>query len=130
MKLTIVSSLKKGLESPVLRGQIAIWLITIFGTLFTAILLKSETISSTNLSTCTYITSGIGLISGGFIAGRKAGGNGWLNGLLQGLLYVMMLFAISFLAFDSSPSISFWLLTLIVCSITTLSGVVGVNTSK
>lgn len=130
MMSTLMSKMKEKWQLPAVAGQGTIWMLLLTGCILTASLVNSEAISGAYLPTLGCLINSVALAGGGFVAGRKAGKNGWYHGLLQGAIYSMTLFLVSFLAFDAGLSNYFLLFMASACGLTTLSGMVGVNTAK
>ena len=125
-ELTTSTTFKK--ISPFLFCQAIIWAFIFFGALLTTVTLKYTDFSSSLLPFISLIINGLGLLLGGFIAGRKHKKHGWYKGGLQGIGYVVTLFLISFLAFEKQMSINPMLFGTFAFSISALGGILGVNT--
>ena len=72
----------------------------------------------------------ISMLIGGIYIGTKASKNGWLEGLKVGLEVIIILFIISYLAFDQGINIKTLIYYFILLSSSTLGSMVGINKRK
>lgn len=70
------------------------------------------------------------MLLGGIYIGTKASKNGWLEGLKVGLEVVIILFVISYLAFDQGINIKTLIYYFILLSSSMLGSMVGINKRK
>ncbi|MEN9405750.1 MAG: hypothetical protein RLZ12_34 [Bacillota bacterium] len=117
------------LASPTISGQIAIWLTTLITAMLTAFMMRINLLSSLYLPTCSYVINLLSLALGGFVAGRKAKERGWYYGLMQGAIYSSAIFIVSFLSNDQGLTPYFLGNGAILCLLSTVTGVLGVNTA-
>lgn len=119
------------LRSPWIAGQLTLWSILLLGSLFTSLFMHYSSISlSSTLPTITFALNGCGLLVGGFVAGRKSSGKGWLYGGMQGIIYSCTLLFISFLAFDSGMRINPLLFSTFSFGVSAIGGILGINMKK
>ncbi|GGE27272.1 hypothetical protein GCM10011571_31850 [Marinithermofilum abyssi] len=117
-------------RNPMVGGVTLILAVVLAGSVITALLLRFSTISESTLPYFTYGINAAALLSGGWVSGRKAGRRGWLYGGLTGLVYVLLIFIIGFLAFDTAMRVQPALLLICATSLSALGGVFGVNTGN
>ncbi|EGK14560.1 MULTISPECIES: TIGR04086 family membrane protein [Kroppenstedtia] len=118
------------LRSPLLTGIAVVLGTVLAGSLILAILLRFSTVAEADLPYFTYGINGVALVSGGWLAGRRAGYKGWLYGGMTGILYVLIVLIVGFLAFDASMRVQPFLFTVCATGLSTLGGIFGVNTRK
>lgn len=76
------------------------------------------------------IFASISIFIGSFILGKKTNKKGYLEGIKYGLIACVMMFIISFLAFDNSFNLSSFIYYLILMIVSVLGGVFGINKKK
>ncbi|MNW54399.1 hypothetical protein D3C74_319980 [compost metagenome] len=118
------------LSHPTLSGLWYAFLWMMIGALGLSLLLQSEMIEETHLGKYIYIVHSISALFGGLVSGKRAGRKGLLQGSVTGLFYGVLLFIISFLALDSSLSLSDLSLLIPALIIGAVGGVLGVNLHK
>ncbi|PTX55343.1 putative membrane protein (TIGR04086 family) [Melghirimyces profundicolus] len=116
-------------RSPLLTGISIVLGTVLVGSVLTALLIRFTGVAEASLPYFTYGINGVALISGGWMAGRRAGQKGWLYGGLTGLLYVLIVLIIGFLAFDTGMRVQPFLFTVCATGMSALGGIFGVNTS-
>lgn len=115
-------------SNPVLLGLGVIVGSVLAGSVIITLLLRYTALSEVNLPYFTYGINGISILAGGWLAGAKSQKRGWLSGGLTGLFYVLLIFLIGFLAFDTSMRVQPLLFTVCVVSLSALGGILGINT--
>lgn len=123
-------ALSRGWQNPWLAGQLLIWLIVIILSFGVALILRYTSMETSTLPTLTFFINAIALLSGGYIAGKKAGNKGWYFGGMQGVIYSILLALISFLAFDLEMRASLWVFLVCAFGISALGGIFGVNSGE
>lgn len=114
-------------RSPLLAGLIAVWFLVIAGSLITAIVLHYTDVAEQNINYFSYTINAFALLFGGWISGRKSSRKGWYHGAITGLLYVVIVYLIGFLAFDTSLDLKSVLHVIGAMAIAAFGGMMGVN---
>ncbi|BCU81343.1 hypothetical protein JIR001_11260 [Polycladomyces abyssicola] len=131
MKTPMVDhSSKFRLRSPLLAGLLLIWTVVIAGSVLVTFLLRWTSIQESSLPFITYGINGIALLGGGWLAGRKSRGKGWLYGGMAGLLYALIVWMLAFLAFDTAMRLPPLLFSGAAFGLSALGGMVGVNSRR
>ncbi|MNC36995.1 hypothetical protein D3C75_855430 [compost metagenome] len=115
------------LSHPTLSGLWYAFLWMMIGALGLSLLLQSDIIEETDLNLYIYIVHSLSALFGGLVSGKRAGRKGLYQGAVTGLFYGVLLFIISFLALDSSLTLSDLSLLLPALIIGAIGGVLGVN---
>lgn len=115
--------------TPILYGLIAVVGTLLASSFMLSLLLHFTALSETAIHWFLLPITLITLFAGGFIAGLKSGTKGWYVGGVTGLAFLLLVWLISFLGFDTA----FRLQNLLIYSSYLLSsvigGVIGVNMS-
>ncbi|GGA40325.1 hypothetical protein GCM10007416_11620 [Kroppenstedtia guangzhouensis] len=117
-------------RSPLLTGITVVLGTVLSGSLILAVLLRFSAVAEADLPYFTYGINGVALLSGGWLAGRRAGYKGWLYGGITGILYVLIILIIGFLAFDASMRVQPFLFTVCATGLSALGGIFGVSTRR
>lgn len=120
--------LKNGIKA-ISFGLLFIFLIIVIVGFVLSLLLQFSNLTEQSLQWVTTIVTFLALFIGGFIAGGKGKEAGWLLGGLTGLGFVIIVFLIQFLGFNSNYDISQLYYHIGYLLIATLGGVIGVNMS-
>ncbi|AUS08469.1 TIGR04086 family membrane protein [Laceyella sacchari] len=128
MKEALFDTAKKGWQSPWLVGQCWIWGIILFCSFLAALGLRYTSLPSDNVTAISYIVNAGALFAGGLASGRRAGRKGWMIGGIQGVLFVLLVWLLSFLAFDAAPTINPLAFLCFAFAVGGLGGMIGVNT--
>lgn len=72
----------------------------------------------------------ISMLIGGIYIGRKATKNGWIEGLKIGLSMIILLFIISYLAFDKGINIKTFIYYFILLASSVFGSMIGINKRK
>lgn len=122
--------MRQTVATPVMSGLMYMILILLIGSVITALLLQFTAISERSLPYFTYSIHLIGTLIGGFAAGRKVEGKGWIYGGMTGLVYALLLTLIAFLAFDQGLSSKSLAMLAGAFGSSAIGGIFGVNTGK
>lgn len=125
-----MDSFRRGWRNPWFAGQLLIWIIVVMLSFIVALLLRYTSMGSTTLPAITFFINAVGLLCGGYMAGKRAGQRGWFFGGMQGIIYTLILGLISFLAFDLQMQTSILLFMLSAFGLGALGGIFGVNTGE
>ncbi|MDQ0090011.1 putative membrane protein (TIGR04086 family) [Paenibacillus anaericanus] len=117
------------LTHPTLSGLWYAFLWMMIGALVLSLLLHFSLLEESQLPWCTYVVHSISIVMGGIVSGKRARQKGWYQGALTGLLYGILLLLISFLALDTSLTLSDLALLIPTFVLGALGGVIGVNVS-
>src|SRR5690625_2783755 len=120
--------LKNGIKA-ISFGLLFIFLIIVIVGFVLSLLLQFSNLTEQSLQWVTTIVTFLALLIRGFIAGGKGKDAGWLLGGLTGLGFVIIVFLIQFLGFNSNYDISQLYYHIGYLLIATLGGVIGVNMS-
>ena len=120
--------LKNGIKA-ISFGLLFIFLIIVIVGFVLSLLLQFSNLTEQSLQWVTTIVTFLALFIGSFIAGGKGKEAGWLLGGLTGLGFVIIVFLIQFLGFNSNYDISQLYYHIGYLLIATLGGVIGVNMS-
>jgi len=113
----------------VFAGLLYTLALVLGGALLTAFLLSFTDIRESSLPYFTYAINVIGLLLGGFVAGRRCGNKGWYYGGMTGLCYFLLVLLIGFLGFDVPMQLVTLLYLLGAFVIGAVGGIFGVNAS-
>lgn len=105
----------------------AIILVVGFGL---SLLLQFSNVTEQSLQWITAIITFLALFIGGFIAGGKGREAGWVLGSVTGLGFVIIIFLIQFLGFNSNYELTQLIYHVAYVLTATLGGVIGVNVSS
>jgi putative membrane protein (TIGR04086 family) len=130
VKENIIDSLKGGLRSPWIAGQLYIWTMILMGSFIIALFMRYTSMTTNQLPMLIYTLNALSLLTGGFVAGKRAGTKGWAVGGIQGIIYVLLLMLICFLSFDASMAIHPGLFMICAFGLSSIGGIFGVNTSS
>jgi len=130
MNLIQATNSAKKVSHPILIGLTYALAIVIVGSLITALLLSFTSLSDSKLSIISFAVTGLSLLIGGFIAGKRAGLKGWYYGGLTGLIFGVIISMINFLAFDLGFNLRSLILILLTFLFGAFGGVLGVNSKK
>jgi len=119
----------KILLRPILSGIISILGILIFSSFILSLLLQFTTITEASVHWFILPITLITLFIGGFIAGQRSGQRGWYVGALTGLAYLVLIWLITFLGFDSTLSLKNMIYYALYLILAIVGGMVGVNMS-
>lgn len=72
----------------------------------------------------------ISMLIGGIYIGTKASKKGWLEGLKVGLIVIVLMFVISYLAFDQGMTIKTVIYYFILLASSMLGSMIGINKRK
>jgi putative membrane protein (TIGR04086 family) len=113
--------------SPVASGLYwsGIWLA--IGALVLSIMLMSSSLSDSRMLPWVFCIHGYASFAGGFVSAKRSGRRGWYFGMANGLLYTILLLIISFLATDSSWTLTVPSLLAVTCITGAFGGMLGVN---
>lgn len=114
-------------RSPLLAGLLTVWLLVIFGSLITALVLNVTQVQEQYFNYFSYTINILALLIGGWMAGRRSGQRGWYYGALTGLLYAILVFFIGLLAFDTVLNWQSVILFGGAIVIAAVGGMLGVN---
>jgi putative membrane protein (TIGR04086 family) len=130
VKENMIDSVKGGLRSPLIAGQLYIWTMILVGSFIIALFMKYTSMKTDQLPLLIYILNALALLTGGFVSGKRAGKKGWAVGGLQGIIYVLFLMLICFLSLDASMSVHPGLSMVCAFGLSSIGGIFGVNTSR
>jgi putative membrane protein (TIGR04086 family) len=130
MRENMVGSVKWGLRSPWIAGQLYIWAIILVGSFIVALFMRYTSMKTDQLPLLVYTLNALSLLIGGFVSGKRAGQKGWAVGGIQGIIYALFLMLICFLSLDASISIHPGLLMLCAFGLSSIGGIFGVNVSR
>lgn len=120
-------SVQKRILSPIVAGLITALILMLIGVLFVSVLLMSDQLGESSLTTAVYLIHGASLLAGGWVAGRRKGKRGWYHGGLLGIVYWLLILIIGFLSMNATIHLD-TLITAAICLITgTIGGMFGVN---
>lgn len=77
-----------------------LWMM--IGALGLSLVLKWSSLEEQDLTAWTYAVHAFSLLAGAFVSGKRSERKGWHQGAITGILYVILIFIISFLALNSS----------------------------
>lgn len=128
--------MKGSAEYPGLRpGAIAVGVLwglglMLFGLVMQGVVAMGTPLSEGVLQLMTTVWPGIGALVGGFLAGRRAQGVGWLHGMLAGIALVLSIAAVAGVT-TALPTLA-WILQVggVATGAGLLGGILGVNTGK
>src|SRR5690625_3816023 len=83
-------------------GWMAVLIHVLIFALFTSLILQFITITELTLTYVTFSIDIIALFIGGFIAGLKGKGKGWLLGAITGIGFTLFTFMVQYLGFNGS----------------------------
>ena len=72
----------------------------------------------------------VSLLAGGFYIGKHSKENGWLEGLKIGLIFLVILFLLSYLGFQEGMHLKTWIYYLIILISSILGSMIGINKKK
>ena len=98
--------------------------------IFTSVLYYFNIISNNSINYLKLIMIAISMLIGGIYIGNKATKKGWLEGIKVGLEVIIILFVISYLAFDQGISVKTVIYYFILLASSTLGSMVGINKRK
>lgn len=110
-----------------LKALLYIFIPILFFNLILAILYYFNIINNKTLSILNTILILISMFIGGLYIGSKSNKNGYLEGIKLGILTILILFIISYLAFDNSLSVKslIYYLAAVISSI--IGSMLGIN---
>ncbi|GIO04960.1 TIGR04086 family membrane protein [Brevibacillus reuszeri] len=117
-------------STSVLTGLLYTLGLILIGALLATILLSFTSMREGSLPYFTYVINAIGLLTGGFVTGRRCGGKGWYYGGLTGLSYFILVILIGFLGFDAPMQWNTFLYLLAAFAIAGIGGILGVNSAN
>jgi putative membrane protein (TIGR04086 family) len=117
-------------STSVLTGLLYTLGLVLIGALLATLLLSFTSMREGSLSYFTYVINAIGLLTGGFVTGRRCGGKGWYYGGLTGLTYFLFVLLIGFLGFDAPMQWGTLLFLLGAFAIAGVGGILGVNSAN
>lgn len=117
-------------STSVLTGLLYTLGLVLIGALLAALLLSFTTMRESSLPYFTYVINVIGLLTGGFVTGRRCGGKGWYYGGVTGLTYFLFVLLIGFLGFDAPMQWATFLYLMGAFAIAGLGGILGVNSAN
>ncbi|MCY9592712.1 TIGR04086 family membrane protein [Paenibacillus chitinolyticus] len=118
------------LSSPFLSGLLYAFIMLIAGTIVTSLILLLSRTQESSLSTLAYITHGLSVFVGGWVAGKRAGRKGWYYGGMLGIFYALIVWIIGFLAVDTAFDLKTLTLAGFAFAAGALGGMIGVNSSS
>lgn len=130
MKELLTDSLRGGLKSPLMMGQVWTWALVWIGTIVTALIMQYTSMQRATLPAIALVIHALALLIGGFMTGKVAGKKGWYYGGIQGIIYALALMVIGFLAFDTGMTVNPLLFLLCAFGISAIGGILGVNTRR
>lgn len=98
--------------------------------IFVSIFYYFNIIGNNSINYLKLIMVAISMLIGGIYIGSKTTKKGWLEGLKVGLEVIIILFIISYLAFEQGINIKNLIYYLIILSSTTLGSMIGINKRK
>lgn len=116
--------------APIAAGLAYAWLVALAATVLVSLLLSLTGLKEQSLPLYVYMIHGLSVLTGGFIAAKRAGEKGWYRGGALGLAYGLIVVLISSLGFDVKLSTD-TLVFLPVCLLTgALGGILGINARR
>jgi len=116
--------------SPIAAGLVYAWMVALAATVFVSLLLSWTGLKEQSLPLYVYMIHGLSVMTGGFIAAKRAGEKGWYRGGALGLVYGLIVVLISSLGFDVKLSTD-TLVFLPVCLLTgAFGGILGINARR
>jgi len=115
--------------TPILFGVISIVTILISTSFILSLILQFSSLKESSIQMFILPITLITLFIGGFVAGFKSGSKGWYMGALTGTGFLIIIWMISFLGFDTALSLKNALIYGSYLLLATIGGVVGVNMS-
>lgn len=117
-------------STSVLTGLMYTLGLVLTGALLATLLLSFTSMRESSLPYFTYVINILGLLTGGFVTGRRRGEKGWYYGGLTGLCYFLFVLLIGFLGFDAPMHWETLLYFLGAFVIAGIGGILGVNSAN
>ncbi|MFD2369837.1 TIGR04086 family membrane protein [Brevibacillus sp. GCM10020057] len=117
-------------STSVLTGLLYTLGLVLTGALLATFLLSFTDLRESSLPYFTYVINVIGLLTGGYVTGRRCGGKGWYYGGLTGITYFILVLLIGFLGFDAPMQWGMLLFLLGAFVLAGLGGILGVNSNN
>lgn len=113
-----------------LKSLLYILVPVIVLSIITSILYYFNILNSKGVNYINLIMIALSMLLGGIYIGTKADKKGWLEGIKVGLEVIVILFIVSFLAFDKGMNIKTLIYYFILVASSTLGGMIGINRKK
>lgn len=113
-----------------LKGLLYIFMPILFFNIILAFLYYFNIISNKSLSILNTILIILSMFIGGLYIGNKTNKRGYLEGIKIGLIAIVLLFIISYLAFDKGLSIKTLVYYFILIVSSTSGSMIGINKKK
>ncbi len=117
-------------RNPILSGLLYTFGIGLLLAFAFTLLLYFTSVSDSYINLMSYLITLVSLLSGGFVAGKRAGEKGWYYGGITGLIYGIVILIIAFLAFNSKMNLQSLALVALSFLFGSSGGIFGVNLSK
>mgnify|MGYP001420572424 CR=1 FL=1 len=114
----------------VLYGLLFIFVIIVAVGFILSLILQFSSLTEQSLQWVTAAVTFVALFVGGFIAGGKGKEAGWVLGGITGLGFVIIVFLIQFLGFNTGYELTQLLHHIAYILTATIGGVIGVNLSS
>lgn len=117
-------------NSPLFSGLTYAVGFMLIGTLITSLILLATDIPEDSWRGTTLMIHGLAMLIGGIVSGKRSGSKGWYQGILLGAMYIVVVWMIGFLAYDSGLSKDTLILAGLVLAAGAIGGIIGVNLKK
>lgn len=121
--------MKHGTMSGMFYGLVTIVAIVLATSFVISLLLRFTSLTEASFTTATLVISFLALFIGGLISGGRVGERGWLIGAGTGLLYIILIFFVQYLGYDTGLMAQQYLYFALYIVIAALGGIIGVNVS-
>lgn len=112
---------------PVLQGLVYAFAVAIAAIILAAMLITWTSIPEAKLPVITYIINLVSVLTGSFVAARRAGEKGWYYGGITGLFYTVFITILGLLLVSASFTLHNLLQIVLLSAIGSLGGMIGVN---
>lgn len=129
-----MSSMTKTVQTSSVQSIIAGLVYAFIGmgifTIIVSVFLLLTSIKEESLTFYIFLIHSISVLIGGYVTGKRAGRRGWYYGGLLGLFYIIIIYLVGFLAFDSTFDLYSLFMLVLAFAIGALGGIFGVNSHK
>ena len=108
-------------------GSLTAVLLTVLLTVLLSVLLVTKDYRHSLIPVFSWISCGIGVLTGGFLTGYWHRSKGYLVGAVAGLLTVLLLLSVSALAYGGPIGLSGWLKIVLLPLLGMAGGMIGIR---
>lgn len=110
-----------------LKSLVFILVPLLISSIVSTIINYFDLLSNSTLKYINIILIVISMFIGGFYLGKRSDSKGWLEGIKLGLIWVILLFIVSYLGFDKGLNFKVLIYYIILVFSSMFGGVIGIN---